>query len=76
MVETDQPESVESDKVFHTVAAQARGYGVESLIERGFTGKGQTVVDIVSFGCPTLQQDMDIFDRQFGLPPITVKIIA
>lgn len=51
-------------------------YGVESLIERGFTGKGQTVVDIVSFGSPTLQQDMDIFDRQFGLPPITVTIIA
>ena len=51
-------------------------YGVESLIERGFTGKGQTVVDIVSFGSPTLQQDMDIFDRQFGLPPINVKIIA
>src|SRR5918912_2508447 len=27
-------------------------YGVESLVEQGFTGKGQTVVDIVSFGSP------------------------
>lgn len=51
-------------------------YGVQSLIERGFTGKGQTIVDIVSYGSPTLQQDMDIFDRQFGLPPITIKVIA
>ncbi len=51
-------------------------YGVESLIEQGFTGKGQTVVDIVSFGSPTLQQDMDAFDRQFGLPPITLQIIT
>src|SRR5439155_14877377 len=51
-------------------------YGVESLVEQGFTGKGQTVVDIVSFGSPTLQQDMDVFDKQFGLPPITLHIIA
>src|SRR5579859_1071033 len=51
-------------------------YSVQSLIERGFTGKGQTIVDIVSFGSPTLQQDMDTFDRQFGLPPITIKVMA
>ena len=51
-------------------------YGVQSLTQRGFTGKGQTVVDIVSFGSPTLQADMDTFDRQFGLPPITIKVIA
>lgn len=51
-------------------------YGVQSLIQRGFTGKGQTIVDIVSFGSPTLQHDMDVFDRQFGLPPITIKVIS
>jgi len=51
-------------------------YGVESLIERGFTGKGQTVVDIVSFGSPTLQTDVDVFDQQFGLPPIKIQIIS
>jgi subtilase family serine protease len=51
-------------------------YGVESLIERGFTGKGQTVVDIVSFGSPTLQQDMDVFDHQFNLPPIKLQVIS
>src|SRR6266487_5790023 len=51
-------------------------YGVESLVERGFTGKGQTVVDIVSFGSPTLQQDMDVFDHQFNLPPIKLQVIS
>lgn len=51
-------------------------YGVESLIQHGFTGKGQTVVDIVSFGAPNLQQDIDVFDKQFGLPPITIQTIA
>ncbi len=51
-------------------------YSVQSLIERGYTGKGQTIVDIVSYGSPTLQQDMDTFDQQFGLPPITLKILS
>jgi subtilase family serine protease len=50
-------------------------YGVEALTQKGFTGKGQTVVDIVSFGSPTLQQDMDVFNKQFGLPPIKIQII-
>jgi subtilase family serine protease len=51
-------------------------YGMQSLIARGMTGKGQTVVDIVSYGSPTLQQDIDAFDRQFNLPPITLQIVA
>src|SRR5712691_12691234 len=51
-------------------------YSVQSLLERGYTGKGQTIVDIVSYGSATLQQDMDVFDQQFGLPPITIKVIS
>jgi subtilase family serine protease len=51
-------------------------YSVQSLLGKGFTGKGQTIVDIVSYGSPTLQQDMDVFDKQFGLPPITIKIMS
>lgn len=51
-------------------------YGLDSLIQKGNTGKGQTIVDIVSFGSPTLQQDIDAFDRQFNLPPITIQIIS
>lgn len=51
-------------------------YGLDALIQKGYTGKGQTIVDIVSFGSPTLQQDMDAFDRQFNLPPITIQQIS
>ena len=51
-------------------------YSVQSLLTKGYTGKGQTIVDIVSYGSPTLQQDMDTFDQQFGLPPITLKILS
>jgi|SRR5579875_1689 subtilase family serine protease len=51
-------------------------YGIEPLIQKGYTGQGQAIVDIVSFGSPTLQQDINVFDRQFGLPPITIPQIS
>jgi subtilase family serine protease len=34
------------------------------------------VIDVVSFGSPTLQQDMDVYDRTFGLPPINLQVIS
>src|SRR5437588_5778993 len=51
-------------------------YGFDSLIQKGFTGKGQTIIDLVSFGSSTLQQDMDIFDQTFDLPPIDLQVIS
>jgi subtilase family serine protease len=51
-------------------------YGVDALLKQGYTGAGQTVVDIVSFGSPTLQDDMHVFDRQFGLPATQLQVIA
>jgi subtilase family serine protease len=59
-----------------TPLSMRTAYGIEPLIQKGYTGKGQTIVDIVSFGSPTLQQDVDVFSRQFGLPPITVQQIS
>lgn len=51
-------------------------YGMEALTERGLTGKGQTVVDIVSYGSPMLQRDINVFDQQYGLPPITLQVVS
>jgi len=59
-----------------TPHAMRVAYGVEPLMQKGFTGKGQTVIDIVSFGSPTLQTDVDAFSRQFGLPHVNVQVIA
>lgn len=70
------PSDLSQIKNCFTPHAMRMAYGVEALTRQGFTGKGQTVIDIVSFGSPTLQQDMDVFDRQFGLPPITVQVIS
>src|SRR2546421_8871231 len=44
-------------------------YGIDALLQKGFTGKGQTVIDLVYLSSPTLQQDMDVFDRKYNLPP-------
>ncbi|MEO6891311.1 MAG: S53 family peptidase [Ktedonobacteraceae bacterium] len=60
----------------YTPHALRVAYGLEALTERGFTGKGQTVIDIVSYGSPTLQQDMDVFSKQFGLPPVTIQVVS
>ncbi len=60
----------------YTPYALRVAYGVQSLTARGFTGKGQTLVDIVSYGSPSLQQDMDVFDSQFGLPALHIQVLA
>jgi subtilase family serine protease len=51
-------------------------YGVEALCQKGYTGKGQTVIVIESFGSPTLQQDVDTFSQRFNLPHVTLDIRA
>jgi subtilase family serine protease len=59
-----------------TPHAIRQAYGIQPLIDKGFTGKGQTIIDLVSFGSPTLQQDMDVFDKTFNLPPIDMQVIS
>ncbi len=70
------PAALGQSKSCYTPHALRVAYGIEALTEQGFTGKGQTVIDIVSFGNPTLQQDMNMFDRQFGLPPIALQVVS
>jgi subtilase family serine protease len=60
----------------HTPYTLRTAYDVETLTQQGDTGKGQTVIDIVSYGSPTLQQDMNVFDQQFHLPPITIQVVS
>lgn len=51
-------------------------YGVEPLLKQCYTGKGQTVVVIDSFGSPTLQEDIDHFSDYYGLPRVKLQILA
>lgn len=43
-------------------------YGVQSLIDSGANGAGQTIVILDAFGSPTIQSDLLDFDSLFGIP--------
>jgi subtilase family serine protease len=50
---------------------------VTPLLDSGFTGKGQSIVIIDSFGSPTIRHDLQVFDQGYGLPdPPSFKILA
>ena len=54
---------------------QYRGaYDFNPLYKAGITGKGRTIVIVDSFGSPTIQNDLDVFDAQWGLPNTTVDV--
>jgi subtilase family serine protease len=54
-----------------------KAYGATPLLNAGFTGKGQSIVIIDSFGSPTIRHDLHVFDQGYGLPdPPSFKILA
>jgi subtilase family serine protease len=52
-------------------------YGLTPIINAGFTGKGQSIVIIDSFGSPTIANDLKQFDTDYGLPdPPSFTVLA
>jgi subtilase family serine protease len=51
-----------------------RAYNVGPLLRRGLDGTGQTIVELIPFGSPTLQHDLDVYSDRFGLPRTHVEI--
>jgi subtilase family serine protease len=51
-------------------------YNISPLLEMGFTGAGETVVVVVSYGSPTLQEDVATFCQRYGLPPVQLSVLA
>lgn len=52
-------------------------YGVASLLSAGYTGVGQTIIIIVSFGSPTIAADLHTFDTDNDLPdPPSFTVLA
>jgi len=52
-------------------------YDVTPLLNAGFTGRGQTIVIVNSFGSPTIERDLVAFDAAFHLPdPPSFKVVA
>lgn len=51
-------------------------YGVSNLINAGYTGKGETIVLVESYGSPTIAADLKTFDAGYGLPdPPSLKVM-
>jgi subtilase family serine protease len=59
----------------YTPADLRAAYHVDSLIAQGFTGKGQTIIDMVCYGSPTVQADLDAYSQRYGLPKATVTTV-
>jgi len=53
-----------------------KAYNIDTLINKGYTGKGQTIVIIDDYQSPTITSDLALFDKIFGLPSPTFNIIA
>jgi subtilase family serine protease len=45
-----------------------KAYGLAPILQAGYTGAGQTIIIIDSFGSPTIAQDLKAFDAAYGLP--------
>jgi subtilase family serine protease len=50
-------------------------YDLNPLYARGVTGKGRTIVIVDSYGSPTIQNDLQVFDKQWGLPDTKVSVV-
>jgi subtilase family serine protease len=66
--------------MFHIACYQPfqlqKAYDLAPLFSRGIDGRGRTIVIVDSFGSPTIQDDLETFDRTFGLPdPPSFQVI-
>ena len=43
-------------------------YNLAPLFAKGVDGKGETIVIVDSYGSPTIESDLNVFDKAFGLP--------
>jgi subtilase family serine protease len=51
-------------------------YNITPLLGRGITGAGRTIVIVDAYQSPTIRQDLQTFDRVFGLPDPILTILA
>ncbi|WP_037914669.1 S53 family peptidase [Actinacidiphila yeochonensis] len=52
-----------------------QAYDLNPLYRAGVTGRGRTIVIVDSFGSPTIQHDLDVYSKQFGLPSTQVQVV-
>ncbi len=50
-------------------------YDLAPLLRAGIDGRGQTIAIVDPFGSPTIVHDAAVFDKRFGLPPLSLRVI-
>jgi subtilase family serine protease len=50
-------------------------YDLRPLLRAGIDGKGQTIAVVDPFGSPTIAHDVAVFDKRFGLPALSLRVI-
>ena len=61
----------------YTASQIRHAYGVDQLNAQGLTGAGETIVLVDSYGSPTIQNDLRVYDRANHLPaPPSLQILT
>lgn len=53
----------------------AHAYGADAAQQHGMNGAGATIALVESYGSPTIQADLNIFDQAYGLPGTKVETV-
>ena len=59
----------------YTPVQYRQAYDLNGLYSDGITGKGRTIVIVDSFGSPTIRNDIQVFDKQFGFPDPDLRVV-
>lgn len=59
----------------YTPQQYRQAYDLKPLYRAGITGRGRTIVIVDSFGSPTIQHDLDVYSKQFGIPSSHVQVV-
>ncbi|MBD0736821.1 S8 family serine peptidase [Streptomyces sp. CBMA29] len=59
----------------YTPQQYRQAYDLKPLYRAGITGKGRTIVIVDSFGSPTIQHDLDVYSKQFGIASSHVQVV-
>ncbi|PWI42722.1 S53 family peptidase [Streptomyces sp. ICBB 8177] len=59
----------------YTPLQYRQAYDLNPLYREGVTGKGRTIVIVDSFGSPTVQHDLDVYSKQFGIKSTKVDVV-
>src|SRR6266498_1914568 len=75
------PSTDECEAIYHLAcyspAQLRRAYDVGPLQQQGLAGAGQTIAIVDSFGSPTIENDLHVFDQTWGLPdPPSIRTIT